>query len=332
MSQPDTQSLEPKYGRRFIANAFLLAVVWTLAWVWFNAHVKPHISVALFSGVSFATLGVFCYGAFRSFVNTGAAQNVIREWLRSARMTPALLALIPLLAAAYLTTFTVYLNAGQKFDEVRLKVRRSSSTTPREVALGGAVKQRALSYYFSFSPVTLHVDTQVPSGYRICEVPLRRGFPIQLTVPDASLVKPFYLVRFVPLNDLFQLRGRDDPDKRYTLRLFVNDRKPIVHPGLAFRAIYLGASLTDLKLQAKSAQTVIAGLRNRLRDVDPDMRQEDIDRILADWLDEPEFIATQELKPGDKVRAQVDGPAGTTETTVKVSASLNDGFLKGEPE
>lgn len=333
MSEPDPQSLEPKYGRRFIANALLLAVVWTLAWVWFNAHVKPHISVALFSGVSFATLGVFCYGAFRSFVDTGAAQNVVREWLRSKRTTPVLAALLPLLAFGYLTTYTVYLGAGDKFDDVRLRIGCDSSSTLRDVALSGAQKHKAVSYFFSLRPVTLHVDTQVPSGYRILDVPLRRGFPLQLTVPDSSAVKPFYLVRLVPLYDLFHLRGRKEPDMHYHVRIFVPGRPmPIERPGLSFRAIYLGASMIDLKLQSKSAQTLVATLRNRLRDVDPDMSQEDIDRIVADWVDDPEFIATPELKPGDNVRVELEGPAGKSETSVKVSAKLNDAFLRGEAE
>lgn len=330
---PEPQSSQPKYGRRFIANAVLAAVVWTVAWVWFNAHIKPHISVALFSGVSFATLGVFCYGAFRSFVDTGAAQNAIRERLRSKTTTPVLAALLLLLAFAFLTTFTAYLNAGDKLDQVRMTIRRNSSRTASDVVLSGAQKQRALSYYFAFAPVTLHIDTQVPSGYRVLDVPLRRGVPSQLTVPDASTAKSFYLVRLVPLNDLFQLRGRDDPDKRYVLRVFVPGvPQPIEHAGLSFHAIYLGASLVDLKSQLKGAQGQVAALRNRLHDLDPDMRQEDIDRIVGDWLDEPELMATPELHPGEKVRVQLDGPAGKTETIVKVATDLNDGFLKGQPE
>ncbi|MEK6375042.1 MAG: hypothetical protein AABO58_20415 [Acidobacteriota bacterium] len=330
MSEP--QSLQPKYGRRFIVNAILLAVVWTLAWMWFNAHVKPHISVALFSGVSFATLGVFAYGAFRSFVDTGAAQNIVRERLRLKSTTMMLAAFLSLLVFAYLTTFTVYFNAGGKFDVVKLDVIGKSSKKPRPVELTSAERQKAVSYFFAFRAVTLQVSTRMPNGYAALDLPLRRGIPTQLNVPDACPEKPYFLVRLVPLDDLFKLRGRKEPDPSYVVRVFLPGRpQPIERRGLSFHAIYLGAALTDLQLQSKSARGSVAELRNRLRAYD-EMSNSDIDSIVADWLDDPEFIATPELKEGQKVRVEVEGPDGTSETTVRVSAKLNDAFLKGAVE
>jgi hypothetical protein len=57
------------------------------------------------------------------------------------------------------------------------------------------------------------------------------------------------------------------------------------------------------------------------------MKPEEIDAIVADWLDKPEFIPTPELKPGDQIRVVLESPAGTSETTVKVAAPLNTAFL-----
>src|SRR5438874_10819344 len=123
---PEPTTWQQKYGRRFVVNAVLLAVVWTLAWMWFNAHVKPHISVFLFSGVSVATLVTFGFAAFRSFFDASEGQNIVRSWLRSQRLTPVVITLLPLLAVAHLTTFTVYLNADPKFPDVKLEVSRGS--------------------------------------------------------------------------------------------------------------------------------------------------------------------------------------------------------------
>jgi hypothetical protein len=328
MSEPE--SLQPRYGRRFVVNAILLAVVWTLAWMWFNAHVKPHISVLLFSGVSCATLGAFGYAAFRSFFEGGEAKNFVRERLRSNTTTPFLLALLPLLAFAFMTTYTIYLNAGDKFDDVRLGITCNSSTASTSVTLSPSEKQKAVSYFFALRPVTVHVNTRVPSGYRTVDVPLRRGMPVQLTVPDAGAAKPFYVVRLVPLYDLFHLRGRTEPDAHYVVRVFLPGRqKPIERTGLSFRAIYLGASADDLRRRSKTDHASVAELRNMLHAIDSDLSPVDIDGIVADWLDNPDFIATPELKPGDNVRVELQGPAGRSETNVKVSAQLNDAFLKG---
>src|SRR5205085_7841900 len=98
---------------------------------------------------------------------------------------------------------------------------------------------------------------------------------------------------------------------------------------LSFRAIYLGAALDDLKAQSKNDNGAIAGLHDRLRAVDGDMTEDDIRSVIAEWLDDPELIATPELQEGDRVRVEIAGPAGTEETMVKVAGKLIDVFLKG---
>ncbi len=327
---PESQPWRQKYGTRFVVNAVLLAIVWTLSWIWFNAHVKPHISALLFSGVSVATIATFAVALFGSFFDKGEADNILRALLRSEKLTPALIALLPVIAVAHLTTFTLYLKAGDKFDDVRVNVTSGEWSRPRPVALSSSEKQKAVSYFFTFRPVTVHVDTQAPSGYRTIDVPLRRGIPVQITVPDSKAVKPFYLVRLMPLYELFQLRGRKEPDMRYVVRVFLpGQEKPIERAGLSFRAIYFGASLNDLKPQSKNDRPLVTELRNTLLAIDRDITPTDIDAIVADWLDDPEFIPTPELKPGDKVRVELQGPAGKSEMTVNVAAQLNNAFLKG---
>ena len=329
---PEPPWSEQKYGRRFIVNAALLALVCTLGWVWFNAHVKPHISILLFGGASVATAAVFGYTIFCSFVDKEEGKSAFRRMLPSKRTTVALLTLLPLLAALYLTTFTVYFNAGNA-EQVKLEITADSSKAPRQVELSSTDKQRAISFFCAFRPMTLHVVAREPGGHGRLDIPLRRGLPVQLTVPEALPTKSFYVVRLVPLDDLFQLRGRREPDSRYLVRVFFPGlAEPIEHPGLSFRAIYLGAALDDLRMRSKSDRMSVAELRNRLHAIDGDISPADIDGIVAEWVDNPEFINTPELKQGDSVRVELQWPEGKSETTVKVLAELNDGYLKGSME
>jgi hypothetical protein len=326
-------SSETKDRTTFTANAALLAIVWTLLWLWFTAHVKPHVSTFIFGGVSLASLSAVAAAVFFSFVKKEDAVSRLRGWLHSRLFTRVLLLSLPLIAFAYATTFTLYLTAGGDAAEVRLIVKNAGAST--SVTLSSAQKQRAVSYFFAFRPVTARIETVSPSGYNARELSLRRGIPAELTVPDRSLKKNFSVVRLIPLYNLFDLRGRTQPDMHYVLRVFVpGARQPIERHGLTFGAIYLGASLEDLQTQSKEARSMIAELRNTLRGLDGDdgeMKPQEIDEIVGDWLDNPKFIpTTPELKPGDQVRVVLESPAGTSEMTVKVAAPVNTAFLRAK--
>ncbi len=327
----DAVSWRAKYGTRFIANAALLAIVWALAWVWFTAHVKPHISTLIFGSVSASTFLGVAWLMFGSFVKKEDANAEIAGLLHGKRLTVVLLSFLPLIVFAYLTTFTLYLAAADGVAVVRLKVTSGVSSTP--IALTQAEKLRAVSYFLAFRPVTAHVETLAPNGYYAGDVPLERGLPTQVTVPNAEWQKQFYVVRLMPLYNLFQLRGRQEPDMHYVVRVFVPGRPaPIEHRGLSFSAIYLGAALADLKTQSKTVRPMVTDLRNTLTAIDADMKPTDIEAIVADWLDAPEFIDTPELKPGDKVRVELESPAGKSEVMVNIAGQVNTGFLKGSRE
>ncbi|HEY4640310.1 MAG TPA: hypothetical protein VII75_03125 [Thermoanaerobaculia bacterium] len=326
----DSPPSEATNRTAFTANAALLAIVWTLLWLWFTAHVKPHVSTFIFGGVSLASLSVVAAAVFFSFVKKEDAVSRLRGWLHSRTSTRTLLASLPLIAFAYATTFTLYLTAGDTA-EVRLIVRNGGSSTP--VTLSSAQKQKAVSYFFAFRPVTVRIETVSPSGYNAGDLRLRRGIPAELAVPDRSWKKSLFVVRLIPLYNLVDLRGRTDPDMHYVLRVFVpGARQPIERSGLTFGAIYLGASLADLQAQSKEARSVIADLRNTLHGLDSEMGPRDIDDIIGDWLDAPKFIpTTTELKPGDQVRVVLEWPDGKSEQTVKVAAApVTTAFLSGK--
>src|SRR5436305_3727865 len=95
---------KPTDQMRVAANAALLAIVCTLLWLWFTAHVKPHVSTFIFGGVSLAGLSVVATAVFFSFVRKEDAVSRVRGWLPSRTFTRALLASLPLIAVAYATT------------------------------------------------------------------------------------------------------------------------------------------------------------------------------------------------------------------------------------
>lgn len=319
-----TAPSQPKYGPRFIANTLLLAVVSTLGSLWFAAHIKPHVSIFLFGSVSLAGLGLGVAGIFWTFVKKEDVTGSLRRLLGLREFTRVLVIALPPIAFAYATTYTLYVTADTA--DVRLNVTHGAST--KTVTFTPAQKERAVSYFFAFRPVTARIETLAPTGYKARELPLRRGIPTELTVPDRSAQKSFSLVRLVPLYNLIQLRGRSERDLRYTVRVFLpGARQPIEHAGLTFGAIYLGASLPDLEIQSKAVRGSTTDLRNTLRGLDGDMKPEEIDEIVAEWLDKPEFIPTPELKPGDQIRVVLESPAGKNETTVKVAAPVNTAFL-----
>jgi len=327
----ETVPWHEKYGTRFVANAASLTIVWALAWLWLTAHVKPHISAIIFSGVSVATFGVVALAVFGSFFDKNETMAEVARLLKSKTLTSVLLATLPFILFAYATTFTLYLAAADGVAEVRLNVMRG--TTPRRVELTSAEKVKAVSYFLAFRPVTASIETIAPTGFKTRVLPLRRGIPLQLTVPNSADARPPYLVRLVPLVNLFYLRGRKEADPRYVVRVFLPGRKqPIVRFGLTFNAIYLGARLEELQSQSKVAATMNGDLHEALQGIDASLTKEEREGIITAWLANPEFIPTPELAPGDKVRVILESPAGKSETTVKITGPVNSAFLEGAGE
>jgi hypothetical protein len=324
---PDTVPWREKYGTRYVVNAALLTVVLALGWLWFTAHVKPHVSTIIFSGFSALSLGGVALVVVSTFFDKADLIARFCAWLKLPKVTPWLLGALPLLAFAYATTFTLYLAQADGSAGVRLSV--SNGATPTPVELTSAEKVKAVSYFFACRAVTARVETLAPTGFRPRMLALRRGIPLQLTVPVAADVKPYHLVRLIPLYNLIHLRGNKEPDARYTVRVYLPGRtEPIVRRGLTFNAIYLGAGIDELQPQSKSLRTAVTALRDTLRSLDESLKGEDIDAIVAAWLDTPEFLATPELAPGDTVRVELESPAGKTETKVKIAGTVNDAFLE----
>jgi hypothetical protein len=317
-----------RYGTRYIVNATLFLVEGLVATPLFMGHILPYGSVKVLGGVSLAVLLATAWILLGKISDPGRVLQFLRPWLYKEITTRVLLGLFPLIVIAYLITFTLTLTAAKDSDvSLRLRWRGSS----QEVSLSPG-ETRTVTY-FGLSRVVPNIETLAPTGFRPFDHPLTRGIPTALGVPTPGSKKTFYLVRLIPLYDFFQLRGRRDPDKRYTLHVFLpGAQKPIEHKGLTFSALYLGASLPDLQSKVKEGRKAVNELRNKLLAFDSDLKESDIDGILADWLDNPQFIPTPELKPGDRVRVVVDSPDGKSETTVNVASTLNNGFLRGSAE
>jgi hypothetical protein len=327
---PEPLPWRERYGTRYTANAALATVVLILAWVWFTAHVKPHVSTIIFGGFSVAALGLTTLAVLGVLFDKSDALARFVALLKSPKWTLPLLFLLPLIVFAFATTFTLYFVQADGTPEVRMSVIRGAK--PASVQLTTAEKVKAVSYFFAFRPVTVRIDTVLPTGFEPSVLTLRRGIPLQLTVPNAFKAKDYHLVRLVPLYNLVYLRGRTEPDPQYVVRVFLPGAAPIERRGLTFNAIYLGARVDELRSQSKSARAAEAGLRDTLRSLDESMSENDIKAFLSAWLDTPEFIPTRELKPGETVRVVLEGPAGKTETAVKIAGAVNDAYLEGGGE
>lgn len=328
---PDTVPWREKYGTRYVVNAALLTVVLALGWLWFTAHVKPHVSAIIFSGFSAVTLGGVAFVVSSTFFDKADLVARFCAALKHPKLTPWLVTVLPLLAFAYATTFTLYLAQADGVPDVRLNVTKGAKPTP--VELTSAEKVKAVSYFFAFRAVTARVDTLAPLGYKPRTVALRRGIPLQLTVPNSADATAYHLVRLIPLYNLFHLRGEKEPDARYTVRVYLPGRaEPIVRRGLTFHAIYLGARVDEMQVPSKNARTAVSALRDTLRSLDDSLNAEEIDAIVAAWLDAPEFLATPELAPGDTIRVELESPAGKSQTKVKIAGAVNDAFLEAAEE
>src|ERR1044072_4983894 len=104
----ESVSWREKYGTTFTVNVALFTLVGTLAEIWFIAHVKPHVSAIIFSGVSAATFIGTAGTLFATFFPKADGIARIAELLKSKTATAGLLATLPYILFAYATTFTVY--------------------------------------------------------------------------------------------------------------------------------------------------------------------------------------------------------------------------------
>lgn len=319
---------EAKYGSTYVANVALLALIVAAGWLWFTAHVKPHISTALFGSVSFLAICGVGATVLATFFDKNDLIAALRRKLESDRLTPALLLTMPPLLVAYGTTFSLYLTQADGVPAVRASVSTGRGE-PRVVELSSAEKTKAVTYFFAFRGLTANVQTIVPAGYVSHTLDLRRGIPLQLTVPNAADARSAHLVRILPLYNLFNLLGHKERDSRYTIHIFLPGvERPIVRTGLNFNAIYIGARVEELQAQSKVVRASVADLRDTLRALDNTMTSDDINNTISAWLDAPEFIATPELKQGQQVRIVLDSPEGKTETTVKINGPVTSAFLE----
>jgi hypothetical protein len=307
--------------RRFAVNLALLVVAATAGWVWFNVHLKPHVDARLFGSISITALVVFAGAIVTMFVKTGFAE-LVAPWLPFRGTTWALGAAIAVIALAFLTTATLYVSlAGNAPSTVVLISKRKVELSPND-------RERALTYLVFRAPA-VSVETESPRGYDSFSLPLRRGFPTELTVPDPAHKATAFVVRLVPLKGLISaLRGRRNTG--YQLRISVLNRmaEERVVP-LEFRAVYVGGG--DLQEAASRGRTNVATLRQRLGASHiPPAEQE---KILGEWLDNPLLIETPPLQKDDRVRARVVAPDGHVfDTPVSVATEFTDEFLKGVSE
>jgi hypothetical protein len=308
-----------------VLNVSLLFIASLAGYVWFVAHAKPHMATFLFGSVSLLALGGVAVALGKTLFGGKEAENKIREWMKRLSATSVLCCALVVIAIAFAVTGTIYFESKRK-DEIALRVSREGGRE-EPVAIDDKNPNPAKTYFALFKPIKLTIVTDTPHGYNPHpSYILPRAWPATLKVPEPALRKKFFLVRLLPANHFFSLRGRTTPDMRYRLNITVPNDKTYHVDGLMFRAILLGASDTDLIDQAKETRNKDSMARNYVKGA------RDADKIVADWLDDPLRIATRELKLGESVTVELTPTKGSPRINIPVKGELNEQFLIGAPK
>ena len=330
----DEKADKPKYTRGQYVSLMLTIVLAALSWVWFNLHLKRHIGLWTYGGVTTVATVAFAYGLWKTFLGD-AMKSAPQRWLTWNR-TPVVLGIgLALVVAAHLTTASVHLDLDPSYKgEVVAHFYRDPETKPvRSARLRPATQtQDAITFPFVFAPVKLRVVTETPRGYDDASVDARLGVK-SLSLPNPSSRKKYNLVRLASGPFLLGLTG---VDRNYTLEVFVNDKFVKMRPGIGQETIYLGAPESELADAVGDAHGNDAHRMQlaTLLAADPDLSEQDRQILIKRWLSNRVDLGTPELKDGDRVRVVLTGYGQKSHEEVITPAkagSLKTHFLTGVP-
>lgn len=326
---------KPKYTRGQYVSLMLTILLAALAWVWFNLHLKRHISLWTYGGVTTVATVAFAYGLWKTFLGD-AMKSAPHRWLTWKR-TPLVLGIgLALVVAAHLTTASVHLDLDPSHKaEVVAHFYRDRETEPvRSAHLRPPTQtQDAITFPFVFAPVTLRVVTQTPRGYDDATVDARMGVK-SLSLPNPSSRKKYNLVR---LASGPYLAGMTGIDRNYTLEVFVNDKLVRTRQGIGHETFYLGApegELADAVGDAHGNDAHRMELATLLA-ADPSLSEQERQNLIKIWLSNRVNLDTPELKDRDRVRVVLTGYGEKSHDEDDIppakARSLKTHFLTGVP-
>jgi len=316
-----------KYSARFLVNLALTVVVTTAAWVWFNIHLKPHVDARVFGGVTIGVIFLFACGVVKSFVGDDA-ENAVHQAIDLRPTTYTLLAAIPVLFIAYLTTFSVYLVAAKTPDvDHPLKFRVTTGGRTQAVELTKARPEAALTFPLTIHGVKLSIDTDSPRGYAHQVHTVSNRYE-EVVIPDSRFLIPRRLLRLVPGRNLIRLSDKEDTT--YHLIVYRKEQELLDQPYMKFETLYLGETFDDDVSALNADPTYAADLREYFHGlgVPADRMKALVDRYVSPHRAVGKAVLLQD---NDRVRILLTPATGTPfdRTVIVGPQEVQTIFLQG---
>jgi hypothetical protein len=326
MSDSQEQTHKAKYTKRFWTNLVLFVVTITAAWIWFNVHLKPHVSARWFGGVTILAAVTFAVGLVKLFVGDDA-KNALLASMRSKKTTWRLAALLPVVAFAHLTTASIYVRANtDKGEQYVFVVKRGENE--KRVEISKSQPERCITYPFVFGRFEMDVATESPAGYRNTKISATAGAR-DVQLPDPKSRKSLHLVRLVPGRNLFRLRD-DRDDEKYVLTVLRGDEVLHQQRGIRFETLYLGSALHTIedvhgKPEHRSELAEYAGRINT--------PAERLESLVTRWVNHKRGVETKDdFRDRDRIRVVLSkGGRDTFNETIDIKPDqmVNTVFLTG---
>ena len=323
-----------RFTRREYANLGLTIAVALLAYLWFGFHLKRQIGGWTFGGVTTLAALAFAGALWKMFAGD-ELKNAPRQWLSWRHTRWATVVALVLVVTAHLVTGSLHVDAehplkeGERFS---LTFKRGGEVV-KNVTLNAKSQQASLTFPLFLEPVQLDVETTSPRGYEPYRVDLGR-FVTKIEVPDATHKKKYNVIRLASGTFLTSLQ-QDGPDENYKLSVLVNGKRVGRLEALGFQTIYIGGAADELRdalREVHGNERHRADLVRFVRSADANVPDAVVNTMMVNWLADPVYLDTPELKPTDDVRVVLTG-YGTTPFDQPVrpadSTAVTTTFLKG---
>jgi hypothetical protein len=243
--------------RRYLLNIVLFAVMATLAWAWYEIHLKVFATAAIV-GTSFSAAAAisFLLARLEKFVGTRAA--TFFDQLMSGVTATVLFSLgIVVATFALITTSSVRLigmitpPAGEKYEFAVERLVGNSVAETRRVTLTSDHIIEPMSFFFQFRAVRLRVVTRKPALYVPMDVQVSRGSMTEARLMTNDLLKEMHLVRVFFGKSLFHRLHDGRPNPHYKLEIYRGRTRIGLVDALQFQPLWIGGSADELEAERK---------------------------------------------------------------------------------
>jgi hypothetical protein len=315
----------PPFSRLYIANVILFAIVATLAWIWYEIHIKVLTTAAIVgTGVSVATIIAFAAARLQRFVGERVA--AFFDKLLSAKATTVILAAALVFTIGVLfTTSSIRLVSGMTpdaGDEYRVAVDRLDGTK--------VVESRSITFdkdhltdqrpYFTLTPITFRVRTEKPPIYADVSVKVARGGIQEKRLMTNEQRRQVHLVRLFPGKSLAQRLFDGRANTHYTLEIVRDDVVVAKVAAMQFQPVWIGGKTDELEWYRKSFESDETKKQAMSRAFDNYVMQPNNDdpsgRVKQRWVQHSAVADSPAFTPGTRLIARVTRNGSPPEDTM----------------